>query len=286
MDRENKENFGYDLSNPILTTSIPDTYAYLSELITDDGDEIGYERTGSYVSKNIITKDVFGNDTNALCDGFIIFNHKREEIAKLYFCSYFTERSSSAPAGFKLRTSEKIQNKDINDVNLVQIVNSKNDDELMQTLKEIVEEDTGGSVPEDFDISKFREQINKSSQSKTVAASRKVEAENHNLKMPNVKTNWKTVEPEWRSNDGCFIATACVGNHNDKILVGLRDFRDQWIRQKAWGESFIKIYYKYGKIVARKIENNFLLRKIFLYLLVIPVFNVSRFILFVNQNKD
>ena len=286
MDRENRKNFGYDLSNPILTTSIPDTYAYLSELITDDANEIGYERTGSYVSKNIITKDVFGNDTNALCDGFIIFNHKREEIAKLYFCSDFKERSSSAPAGFKLRTSEKIQNKDINDVNLVQIVNSKNDDELMQTLKEIVEEDTGGSVPEDFDISKFREQINKSSQPKKVAASRKVEAANHNLKIPSVKTKWKTVEPEWRSNDGCFIATACVRNHNDKILVGLRDFRDQWIRQKTWGESFIKIYYKYGKIVARKIENNFLLRKIFLYLLVMPAFNVSRFILFINQNKN
>ncbi len=76
----------------------------------------------------------------------------------------------------------------------------------------------------------------------------------------------------------CFIATAAMGSYDHPLVIELRDFRDNWILKKYWGETFVVWYYKYGAIAAKIIEKRFLL-KIFSRLLIIrPLVYFSRII--------
>jgi hypothetical protein len=75
---------------------------------------------------------------------------------------------------------------------------------------------------------------------------------------------------------GCFIATAAMGSYDDPLVFELRDFRDNWILKKSWGNKFVNWYYKYGAIAAMKIKNSFFLKKLSFLLIVKPVFYLSR----------
>jgi hypothetical protein len=76
----------------------------------------------------------------------------------------------------------------------------------------------------------------------------------------------------------CFIATATMGSYDHSEVMELRNFRDKWILEKKWGESFVKWYYHYGSISAKSIEKSFVLKKICYLLIVKPLVYLSRIV--------
>jgi len=79
-------------------------------------------------------------------------------------------------------------------------------------------------------------------------------------------------------SSGCFIATATMGSYDHPQVMELRHFRDAWILEKSWGESFVKWYYHYGSIAAKSIEKSFVLKKICYLLIVKPLVYLSRIV--------
>jgi hypothetical protein len=76
---------------------------------------------------------------------------------------------------------------------------------------------------------------------------------------------------ESKEKEGCFIATATMGNYDDPILIDLRCFRDNWLKRRNWGVKFIDWYYVYGFKAAKVIEKSKILRIISFILLVKPL---------------
>ena len=86
--------------------------------------------------------------------------------------------------------------------------------------------------------------------------------------------NWNTIAPEPKvktPNNGCFIATATMGNYNHPVVVDLRKFRDGWLSKQAWGRSFIEWYYEHSPKAAKVIEKSSLLRRISYFTIVKPL---------------
>jgi ribosomal protein S27E len=76
----------------------------------------------------------------------------------------------------------------------------------------------------------------------------------------------------------CFIATATMGSYDHPQVMELRHFRDEWILQKSWGESFVKWYYHYGAIAAKFIDKSYILKKFSYLLIVKPLVYLSRIV--------
>jgi hypothetical protein len=85
------------------------------------------------------------------------------------------------------------------------------------------------------------------------------------------------VPPEAQSG-WCFIATATMGSYDHPEVMELRNFRDNWILEKKWGDSFVQWYYHYGAIAAKSIEKRFVLKKICYLFVVKPLVYLSRII--------
>jgi len=83
--------FGLQITNPIPTSSIPDSRLYLNRLRTKDGNEITFDRIGSMRTQNI----------KHIIDGYKIYVN-RMQIATIYICPYNRKTSTKAPKGFKL----------------------------------------------------------------------------------------------------------------------------------------------------------------------------------------
>ncbi len=77
---------------------------------------------------------------------------------------------------------------------------------------------------------------------------------------------------------GCFIATATMGSYDHPEVMKLRNFRDNWILEKKWGENFVTWYYHYGAIGAKYIEKSFLLKKVCYLLIVKPLVLLTKLI--------
>ncbi|MCX7954434.1 MAG: hypothetical protein N3A01_04490 [Bacteroidales bacterium] len=83
--------FGLEITNPIPTRSIPDSYFYLNRLRTKNGSKITYKRIGSMRAPNI----------KHLIDAYRIYENGKE-IAIIYICPYNKKNSNKAPKGFEL----------------------------------------------------------------------------------------------------------------------------------------------------------------------------------------
>lgn len=81
------------------------------------------------------------------------------------------------------------------------------------------------------------------------------------------------------SKGSCFIATATMGSYDHPEVMELRNFRDNWILKKKWGEGFVTWYYHYGSIVAKFIEKSFVLKKLSYLLIVKPLYILSKLII-------
>jgi len=84
-------DFGLEITNPIPTSSIPDSYFYLDRLRTKNGEEITYDRIGSMKASNI----------EHTIDAYRIFANGKQ-IATIYICPYNKKNSIKAPNGFKI----------------------------------------------------------------------------------------------------------------------------------------------------------------------------------------
>lgn len=91
-----------------------------------------------------------------------------------------------------------------------------------------------------------------------------------------IEQRLKNKQKEIELKSGCFVATATMGNYNHPAVLELRNFRDSYILTKKWGETFVKIYYKYGKITAGTIEKSYILKKISFIFIIMPLLFLSR----------
>lgn len=71
--------------------------------------------------------------------------------------------------------------------------------------------------------------------------------------------------------DGCFIATAAMGDYNHPVVIDLRQFRDNWLLKRNWGIRFTNWYYTYGPYAAKRIEKSNSLKVISYILIVKPL---------------
>jgi hypothetical protein len=81
-----------------------------------------------------------------------------------------------------------------------------------------------------------------------------------------------------QEKNGCFIATATMGDHDHPDVVRLRRFRDMWILKQNWGEDFVKWYYKHGEKPAEVIKNNVFLKVLSYIIVVKPLLLISRIV--------
>lgn len=89
----------------------------------------------------------------------------------------------------------------------------------------------------------------------------------------------KTTHTHTKVDKGnCFIATATMGSYDHPDVMELRNFRDNWILEKSWGERFVKWYYHYGQIASKSIEKSIVLKKISYILIVKPLVFISKLI--------
>lgn len=80
-------------------------------------------------------------------------------------------------------------------------------------------------------------------------------------------------------SEGCFVATATLGDYNHPVVLDLRKFRDLWLSKRLWGIKFIEHYYRFGPKLASVIGKYPLLRKLSLSLIVKPLHYVTKIIL-------
>lgn len=88
------EDFGYSLSNPVMTSTISSSDRYLQSLRTLDGKPFTWERHGSYCVANI------GGIENVMVDKYQLYLDG-EEYAEIFLCPY-GHSSSYVPHGLTL----------------------------------------------------------------------------------------------------------------------------------------------------------------------------------------
>ncbi len=88
---EGTGKFGWDLTNPIPVNGIPANNMYLSQLVTEEGGAITWQRKGSHSAANI----------GGMIDKYEIFDSKTKSLGFLYISPYHKKISTKAPAGFK-----------------------------------------------------------------------------------------------------------------------------------------------------------------------------------------
>lgn len=79
-----------------------------------------------------------------------------------------------------------------------------------------------------------------------------------------------------KSSSGCFIATATMGNYNHPVVYELRQFRDNWLLNKTWGQKFTEWYYKNSPKVAEVIKDSPILKTLTFILIVFPLYCISK----------
>ena len=92
--RPESEDFGYSLSNPVMTSTISSSDAYLQNLRTMDGKPFTWERQGSYCVANI------GGIKNVMVDKYQLYLDGKE-YREIFLCPY-GHSSSYVPRGLIL----------------------------------------------------------------------------------------------------------------------------------------------------------------------------------------
>ncbi len=112
----------------------------------------------------------------------------------------------------------------------------------------------------------------------------KGQSTNYEIKCNNIDTFKQAYKLKYNTDlkppSFCFIATATMGSYDHPEVMELRNFRDNWILEKKWGEGFVAWYYHYGSIAAKSIEKSLVLKKICYLLIVKPLVYLSRIVKF------
>lgn len=83
-----------------------------------------------------------------------------------------------------------------------------------------------------------------------------------------------TTELSQKKNEGCFIATAAVGNYDHPKVVFLRNYRDSYLLKSYAGKLLVRFYYKISPPIANKISKSDFLKKLTVRLIVNPLVNI------------
>ncbi len=92
-----------------------------------------------------------------------------------------------------------------------------------------------------------------------------------------------TTSLEKQAKGACFIATVTMDGYDNPKVIELRQFRDEWILKRTWGEAFVNWYYYYGAKAAKAIEFSFVLKKLSYLFIVMPLVAFSKI---VNKNEN
>lgn len=84
------------------------------------------------------------------------------------------------------------------------------------------------------------------------------------------------VPPAPPKKEGCFIATAAMGDYDHPDVFALRMLRDRQLLCSAWGRGFVSLYYRLSPRVAGVIAGSLFLRRLVFVLLVRPLAGLSR----------
>ena len=93
--RPEEKDFGYSLSNPIMTSTISYSEKYLKSLTSLDGKPFTWERVGSFCMSNI------GGVEHVMVDKYQLYQNGKE-YTTLYICPY-GHSSPFVPHGLKLK---------------------------------------------------------------------------------------------------------------------------------------------------------------------------------------
>ncbi|MGY5864452.1 MAG: CFI-box-CTERM domain-containing protein [Candidatus Thorarchaeota archaeon] len=77
----------------------------------------------------------------------------------------------------------------------------------------------------------------------------------------------------------CFIATAVFGTSLDPKIDLLRDFRDQWILSKPFGQALVYTYYEISPPIARIARRNEIVRDVLRRTIVQPALKLAQILL-------
>lgn len=55
---------------------------------------------------------------------------------------------------------------------------------------------------------------------------------------------------------GCYIATMAYGSYEHPQVIVLRNFRDNYLSNRNWGQKFIKFYYKYSPLWVERLKDH------------------------------
>jgi len=70
-----------------------------------------------------------------------------------------------------------------------------------------------------------------------------------------------------KKSGGCYIATMAYGSYEHPQVMILRNFRDNYLAHRHWGEKFITTYYKVSPNMVKHLKNKVLINKIIRYIL-------------------
>jgi hypothetical protein len=78
--------------------------------------------------------------------------------------------------------------------------------------------------------------------------------------------------------NGCFVATATMGDYNHPTVIELQCFRDNYLSKKPWGSVLILIYNKIGPEMAKVIRKSDVLKTLSFVFLIKPAAIITRLI--------
>lgn len=107
-----------------------------------------------------------------------------------------------------------------------------------------------------------------------------------------LKLNWnskvpkKPIKETKKTNEGCFIATACYNDYDHPIVLHLRTFRDVYLSDKKWGRTFISFYYHHSPKYAQLISKNKFLKCFIKVFLIKPLYFLTKFLNLKNEKNS
>ena len=87
--------------------------------------------------------------------------------------------------------------------------------------------------------------------------------------------SFKTPDIKKKSSCCCFVITATMGNSYHPYVITLQDFRESWLKKRGYGRFFTRHYERYGPYFADLIRDRSTLRRLSLYLIVIPSVKIA-----------
>lgn len=90
-------------------------------------------------------------------------------------------------------------------------------------------------------------------------------------KANNIDPTFEPAKIEKKEATNCFVVTAVAGDKH-RITNEMRTLRDRFLLNSSIGKSLINKYYKYGPLVANKIQNSNFLKVMTKYILLYPIF--------------